>query len=214
MGAAIGSGVAVSSWHGAPSPVATLPTEQPRVRGEDRPLAHDAVAAMKAADLRRPWSSAVFVGLAVLVLVCGTSATYGHDPDAFDVVVVGAGPGGIGAALQAAGMGSKVALLSETDWVGGQITSAAAGTMDEGGIEPRQYGVYGDFVRRVTAAYDSRRQSVHTCYGSKRGVCVEPSLAQRVLRQMVDRASGITLFTSTKVTSVAKSKQTVSGVET
>lgn len=169
---------------------------------------------MNAEVLRRPLATAGIVALAVLVLVFGTSATHGADPDSFDVVVVGAGPGGIGAAIQAASMGSKVALLSESDWVGGQITTAGVSTMDEGGIEPRQYGVYSEFVRRVTVAYDSRHKSMHTCYGSKRAICVEPSLAQRVLRQMVDTYAGITLITKTKVMAVSKSKATVTGVQT
>lgn len=169
---------------------------------------------MNADVLRRPLATAGIVALAVLVLVFGTSATHGADPDSYDVVVVGAGPGGIGAAIQAATMGSKVALLSESDWIGGQITTAGVSTMDEGGIEPRQYGVYAEFVRRVTAAYASRNKSMHTCYGSARAICVEPSLAQRVLRQMVDTHASITLVTKAKVTAVTKSKETVTGVQT
>ena len=47
----------------------------------------------------------------------------------YNVVVVGAGTSGVSAAIQAAKMGAKVALLEETDWVGGQMTAAAVSTM-------------------------------------------------------------------------------------
>src|SRR5215510_13545971 len=39
----------------------------------------------------------------------------------FEVVVVGAGPAGIAAACCAAESGSRVAVLDDTPWVGGQI---------------------------------------------------------------------------------------------
>src|SRR5687767_7393869 len=39
----------------------------------------------------------------------------------YDVIVVGAGTGGIGTAIQAARMGANVVILEETDWIGGQM---------------------------------------------------------------------------------------------
>ena len=51
----------------------------------------------------------------------------------YDVVVVGAGTGGVAAAVQAARQGAKVALIEETvTGVGGQMSSADVSTIDEG----------------------------------------------------------------------------------
>src|SRR5215470_16856947 len=50
----------------------------------------------------------------------------------FDVVVVGAGIGGSAAAIQAARLGARVAVVEETDCVGGQMNCAGVTSMDEG----------------------------------------------------------------------------------
>jgi alkyl hydroperoxide reductase subunit AhpF len=75
--------------------------------------------------------------------------------DQYDVVVVGAGPGGVAASVQAARMGAHVALLEETDWIGGQMTAAGVGTMDEGNMVARTHGIYKEFARRATAYYQA-----------------------------------------------------------
>ena len=40
---------------------------------------------------------------------------------AYDVIVVGAGPAGLGAAIESAGAGAKTLLLDENDRPGGQL---------------------------------------------------------------------------------------------
>ena len=50
--------------------------------------------------------------------------------NSYDVIVVGAGTGGVSAAIQAARMGAKVALLEETDWIGGQVTASGLGSTE------------------------------------------------------------------------------------
>ncbi len=49
----------------------------------------------------------------------------------FDIVIAGASLGGVAAALSAARAGASVALLGDTDWVGGQLTSQGVCTPDE-----------------------------------------------------------------------------------
>ena len=55
------------------------------------------------------------------VILCGlASGLFAGAPPCFDVAVVGAGPGGIGAALAAAKTGAKTVVLGRYGYVGGQ----------------------------------------------------------------------------------------------
>ena len=130
----------------------------------------------------------------------------------YDVVVVGAGPGGIAASIQAARMGAHVALLEPTDWIGGQITAAGVGTMDEGNRAARSSGIYSEFVQRVEDYYAQKNKSVDTCYGPN-SLCVDPQSGQVLLWQAI-RAAGQNLhvYTRVTVTKVIKQGSTVVGV--
>src|SRR5258706_16155562 len=72
-------------------------------------------------------------------------------PGAYDVIVVGGGTSGIAAALQAARMGARVALLEETDWIGGPMTRAAVSARGERAGAIRKGGRYGGFIDHVRA---------------------------------------------------------------
>ena len=50
---------------------------------------------------------------------------------ACDVLIAGAGMGGIGAALAVARHGRTVCLTEETDWIGGQATAGGVSALDE-----------------------------------------------------------------------------------
>ena len=80
----------------------------------------------------------------------------------FDVAVVGAGCGGAAAAIQAARLGMEVAVVEESDWVGGQMTGGGVSTMDD--VRRTRTGIYGEFLRRASAYYDARETPVNTCY--------------------------------------------------
>ena len=58
--------------------------------------------------------------------------------DRYDVIVAGAGTGGLAAAIQAARLGSDVLLVEPTDWIGGQLAAAGVTSMDEG-YPPREH---------------------------------------------------------------------------
>lgn len=131
----------------------------------------------------------------------------------YDVVVVGAGPGGIAASIQAARMGAHVALLEPTDWIGGQMTAAGVGTMDEGNIAARKSGLYKDFVARAEAYYNSKGKSVDTCYYETDSLCVDPQVGQTILKQMLQQAGpNLQVFTDMNITAVTKQGNTVTGV--
>jgi len=128
----------------------------------------------------------------------------------YDIIIVGAGTGGSSAAIQAARMGARVLLIEDTDWVGGQMTAAAVPNMDEGGAIEDD-GIYGEFISKIRQAYGSK--SISTCYWSSTSKCFEPSMGQRILKEMI-ASSGATLLTRTLVTGVTKSGNTVTGVTT
>jgi len=160
----------------------------------------------------------VLFGLVVASIAAGVWYKQNrHAPSAsqnYDVIVVGAGPGGIAASLQAARMGAHVALLEETDWIGGQMTAGAVGTMDEGNnVEARKSGIYAEFVQAITRYYGTRGRSTGTCYYYKDSLCVDPRDGQRILKQMLRRQSAnLTVMTGVHVSSVLKQGNTVTGV--
>ena len=56
----------------------------------------------------------------------------GDGPDeSCEVLIVGGGTGGVAAALAAARAGRRVALIEETDWLGGQMTAQGVSALDE-----------------------------------------------------------------------------------
>ena len=132
----------------------------------------------------------------------------------YDVVVVGAGTGGVAAAIQAARMGVSVALLEETDYIGGQMTAAGVTSMDENYfISANPSGIYKEFIDRVKTSYNNQGKSIGTCYWSSTTRCFEPHIGQQILRSMIS-ASGVDLFERTSVTAVTKTGNIVTGVKT
>ncbi len=136
-----------------------------------------------------------------------------------DVIVVGAGTGGVAASLQAARLGARVALLEETDWIGGQMAAAGVSTMDEGGSATLDSGLYAEFLQRMHALYLSRGKSVGTCYWYDHSHCYEPSVIQKVLLEMIDDVNRegkghINLYLRERVVKVLGTQQAVTGVIT
>ena len=141
------------------------------------------------------------------------------EPRTYDVVVVGAGAGGVSAALQAARMGMHVALLEETDWVGGQMTAAGVSFGDWYLQPPAGSGLYAEFVGRVRAYYaDSTRfppsgKPIGTCYFGTNNQCWEPHVGREILEAMLTEAS-VDLELRTRVIGVGSSGGVVREVTT
>jgi|GEM_PF-2303676 len=122
----------------------------------------------------------------------------------YDVVVVGAGSGGVAAAIQASRMGANVALLEETDMVGGQILPVP--TMDEGHVSSTSpNGIYAEFKNAMIAHYAALGKSV--------GARFEPHVASQLLREMLADAN-VALYENERVVAVLKDGDTVVGVAT
>ena len=136
----------------------------------------------------------------------------------YDVIIVGAGTSGVSAAIEAARQKVSVALIEETDWVGGQATSAGVASMDEDGFVPLG-GIYGEFIKQVKNYYNAKGLNISTCYYSKGSDdqansgsrCFEPRVGQKIYRDLLD-AAGVHVFLDTKVISVTRQNDLVTGI--
>lgn len=139
----------------------------------------------------------VVTALLFLFTLLSQSGAYASDITIFDVAVIGAGTGGTAAAIQAARMGMNVALIEESDWVGGQMTGAAVSTMDD--VRSTRTGIYNEFITRVREHYDKRETAVNTCYWGSDTIALEPWVGQKILSDMIQESTWITLMLNTKV---------------
>jgi hypothetical protein len=114
-----------------------------------------------------------------------------------DVAVIGAGTGGVAAALAALRNGKKVVLTEETDWVGGQLTSQMVPPDEHPWIEQfggtRLYRQYRDDIRAYYRAHypltpEARsRWNLNPGDGSVSRITHEPHVSVAVLEAMLAR---------------------------
>lgn len=123
--------------------------------------------------------------------------SYGH----YDVVVLGGGPAGVCAAVEAARNGAKVMLVEATGMLGGMATTAMVGpfmtTYDRDGNRPVVGGLYREIVERldkysaVIFPEETDSPSIHTSYIKKYHRHVTPFdsfMLQVVLDEMAEEA--------------------------
>ncbi|MGH9663164.1 MAG: FAD-dependent oxidoreductase, partial [Bryobacteraceae bacterium] len=126
-----------------------------------------------------------------------------------DVLIAGAGMGGVAAALAAADRGHSVCLTDETGWVGGQATSGGVSALDENRFIEFAGGTrsYYDFRNRIRQTYRDRYKltasaarwenlNPGSCYVSP--LCFEPKVGEAALCDML-RGKEIELLMRTKV---------------
>ncbi|MDJ0333889.1 FAD-dependent oxidoreductase [Salinibacterium sp. G-O1] len=112
-----------------------------------------------------------------------------------DVIVLGAGVGGVAAALAALDGGSSVILTEETDWIGGQLTSQAVPPDEHPWIEQfgatREYSRFRagvrDYYRRnyPLTAVAASQAALNPGAGRVSGLTHEPRVALAVLEAML-----------------------------
>ncbi|RXZ76682.1 FAD-dependent oxidoreductase [Paenibacillaceae bacterium] len=103
----------------------------------------------------------------------------------WDVIVYGATPGGIGAAIGAARRGNKTLLIEPTRWVGGMMTSGLGRTdidwLEASGAIYREFA--GKVLNYYTNRYGADSEQVAACNG---GMFFEPSLAAKLFHEMIE----------------------------
>ena len=111
----------------------------------------------------------------------------------FDVIVYGSTPAGVAAAVNAAREGVAVALVEETDHVGG-LTSSGLSNTDFHSFESLG-GTWREFMNRVeshyTQSYGPNSQQVKDCW---QGAFYEPKVAKKVFMEMLDEHDNLQLL--------------------
>ena len=147
----------------------------------------------------------------IFILVSTCIGTSRADDRLYDVAVIGAGSGGCSAAIQAARMGMSVALIEESDWIGGQMTGAAVSTMDD--KTKTRTGIYLEFITKVIEYYSARNTNYNICYWGSDTIAFEPWAGQMILKEMLEKAGLIDILVRTKLLSVKVSENRVRSVD-
>jgi hypothetical protein len=111
----------------------------------------------------------------------------------YDVVIYGATPGGIAAAIAAAELGERVALIEPTRHIGGLLTSGLSHT-DFHAYEGLN-GMFLEFSRRVEGYYRKKYgANSPQVKASFRGTHSEPHVNELILEQMLAEARRVKVF--------------------
>ncbi|MCB0551208.1 MAG: FAD-dependent oxidoreductase [Phaeodactylibacter sp.] len=97
----------------------------------------------------------------------------------FGVVIIGGGASGVMAGIQAARQGVPVAIVEETPWLGGMLTSAGVSAID--GNHRLPSGLWGEFRQRL---YDHYGGPEAVATGWVSNCLFEPSVGDSILKSM------------------------------
>ncbi len=129
----------------------------------------------------------------------------------FDVVVVGATPGGIAAAITAARLGHTVALTEYHPWIGAMSTSG----LSRSDVDTREAisGIFSEFTRRIRGYYAGKYgEASEEVKASSDGYFFEPHVALETFDRMVAETSGITLLRNHVLETVQRTGKAITGV--
>tara|TARA_R110002096_G_scaffold114770_13_gene248871 strand:+ start:373 stop:1902 length:1530 start_codon:yes stop_codon:yes gene_type:complete len=132
--------------------------------------------------------------------------------DSFEIVILGATPGGIAAAVAAARLGRSVALVEYHHHIGG-MTASGLGKSD---VENRELigGLFREFTTRVRRFYHERygenSENARLCQD---GYYTEPSVAEGVFEEMIAEQPGITGLKGWRLESAHTSQQRLTEIE-
>ena len=124
------------------------------------------------------------------------------------VLVVGGGTGGTAAAIQAARRGAKTILISETDWLGGMLTSAGVCAPDGNELASFQTGIWGAFIR---ALMEQEPQGLD--HGWVSFFTYQPQTGAEIFAQWVRALPNLTWKTGLSPQDVIREGDRIMGVE-
>ncbi len=129
----------------------------------------------------------------------------------FDVVVIGATPGGIAAAIAAARQGHTVALAEYRTHVGG-MSASGLGKSDITKADAIG-GLWDEFVGRVREYYKKTYGETSDQFVKcKNGYFYEPSVAEHVFSQMLSEQRGVTLLLRHRLDEVVRTDKKVAAI--
>jgi hypothetical protein len=127
----------------------------------------------------------------------------GNETTSYDVVVIGGGPGGIGAAIAAARMGQRVALIERYPFLGGMGTVALVNNFCPAHWDGERFiigGIFGELRQRLIA-----RKAIYTLTPLPTTNPILEPYDPDVFAAEVDamcREAGVTLFLNMRTTGV------------
>ncbi|MDX1918755.1 MAG: FAD-dependent oxidoreductase [Candidatus Caenarcaniphilales bacterium] len=104
-----------------------------------------------------------------------------------DVLVVGGSQSGVAAAVEAARQGSKVVLISESDWLGGSLVEAGVSAVDGSELDSFRTGIWGEFIRRLSAINPDLSR-----YGWVSLYTFDPRYGKKIFQEMIEQEPNIT----------------------
>ena len=153
----------------------------------------------------RPLGSRILLFSFFLVLGCSSvvspfpTAALGAKQD-FDVVIYGATPAGIAAAIAVGRMGEKAALIEPGKFIGGMMSGGLAGT--DVGLEYTTGGISREFFENVTKHY-----------GQDTTWRFEPHVATKIFNKMLKKAK-VKVYRESRIESAVKERGWIKELKT
>lgn len=127
----------------------------------------------------------------------------------FDLVVYGANPGGLFAAIAAAKRGARVLVLEPSQWVGGMLTGGLSATdINKGDFSAQVNGMARDFFAAVATELGQREETFW-----RNGYAAEPRFFQIIMGRMLGEA-GVQIVKGAILRGVTKSGTRIVSVDT
>ncbi|WP_428666975.1 FAD-dependent oxidoreductase [Runella sp.] len=151
--------------------------------------------------------------LFIICLLLSISQLYAQQTNV-DVVIYGATPSGIFAAINAAREGHSVALVEEYKHIGGLMTGGLSFT-DFRSLESLS-GTFNEYRNRVLTYYKNKYgQNAKQIADSYQGVDAEPHVTLMIFKQLLAEQPSIRIFTQHRIVkaTVAKNSQRISKIQ-
>ncbi|RCS50607.1 FAD-dependent oxidoreductase [Bremerella cremea] len=157
----------------------------------------------------------LFTAVLSLVLAGLSQGQLFAETKSVDVVVYGATPGGVCAAIAAAREGASVILLEPTSHVGGVNTGGLSFSDSNQTVRSTVMGLFDEWHRRIEDDYRSRGVKLPYDVSVKDNSkwTYEPHVAMRVTKAMLKEA-GVDVLTQRELKSVRKEDATIVEIET